>query len=130
MERGSADHALIRDIAEGGDPAEQSFEPNNQDRAADNYHDTAARHGSSDQSKSHAHNRKRHAGKQGKGQEDEESLDDAGQDLDSADPRQVHRDVTPWKEAIGILIAINMEARSKSPKNSDKYGGKGRRGRE
>ncbi len=40
--------------------------------------------------------------------------------------KHLHRDVTPWKEAIGFLVAANMENRSRSPRSSDR--GRGYRG--
>ncbi|MGC4003437.1 MAG: hypothetical protein QM811_10005 [Pirellulales bacterium] len=40
---------------------------------------------------------------------------------DASGERQMHREVVPWKEAIGILIGINMEARAKSPRGGNDY---------
>jgi len=54
-------------------------------------------------------------------------LDADDDELDSQNIKQLHRDVTPWKEAIGILIAVNMEARARSPRahGHERRGGRG-----
>jgi len=43
--------------------------------------------------------------------------------------KHLHRDVTPWKEAIGFLVSANMENRSRSPRSSDRRGFRGGRER-
>jgi hypothetical protein len=54
---------------------------------------------------------------------DEENGDDLEDDDDRARPnKNLHREVTPWAEAIGYIVSANMEARARSP-------GGGQRGR-
>jgi hypothetical protein len=71
-----------------------------------------------------------------------EDLDADHDEVDDDDDRSVKsgaRDITPWEEAIGIIVAANMEARARSPKGSGgpsrgrggrgQGGGRGGRGR-
>jgi hypothetical protein len=58
-----------------------------------------------------------------KRQDDEDEDDDLDDGEEGARPnKNLHREVTPWAEAIGYIVSANMEARAKSP-------GGGQRGR-
>ncbi|MDX1963386.1 MAG: hypothetical protein SFX18_09550 [Pirellulales bacterium] len=57
--------------------------------------------------------------------------DHADEDGDDEPLRNVHRDVVPWKEAVGILVSLNMESRARSPRGERgdyRRGGRGPRG--
>ena len=50
-------------------------------------------------------------------------------DLDDDVERAAHHGIPTWEEAVGVVIAANMEARTKNPGSPRNRGGRGRGGR-
>jgi hypothetical protein len=57
---------------------------------------------------------------------DDEDVDDLGDgDGDGDDASIAHRNIPSWEEAIGAIIAVNMEARARSPQTGERGRGRG-----
>jgi hypothetical protein len=59
-----------------------------------------------------------------------DDVDDDDSDPSSSRRRPSHRNITTWQDAVGVIVAANIESRAKSPQNgSPGRGGRSRGGR-
>ncbi|MCR4414955.1 MAG: hypothetical protein NUV77_21260 [Thermoguttaceae bacterium] len=62
------------------------------------------------------------------GADDEDESDEA-RHSGEAEEKPIHRAIPTWKEAIDLVISVNMEARAKSPDRRPPHRSRGRGGR-
>ncbi len=60
---------------------------------------------------------------------DDEDESDGARQSGEAEEKPIHRAIPTWKEAIDLVISVNMEARAKSPDRRPPHRSRGRGGR-